>query len=82
MKRLVMLAIAATGGLALASCGAREALKPVAAASLPPAPYGARATPSPGDLLNPPTQTRPARSDDLIQSSDQRRSDTFDLPPR
>jgi hypothetical protein len=78
MKRLVML----TAGLALAGCGAREELKPTASAALPVAPYGASATPTPTDLLQPPAQTRPARSDDLIQSSDQRRSDKFDLPPR
>ena len=78
MKRLVVLAL----GLALAGCGAREELKPAATASLPVAPAGARATPSPGDLLNPPVQTRPARSDDLIESTNQRRSDKFDLPPR
>jgi hypothetical protein len=82
MKRLVVLTIACIGGLARASCGARESLKPVATAALPPAPYGAKATPSPDDLLRAPPQTRPARSDDLIQSSDKRRSDTFDLPPR
>ncbi|WP_342250261.1 hypothetical protein [Sphingomonas sp. OTU376] len=82
MKRLVLLTLALVGGLALASCGNRSALKPAATAWLPAAPYGATATPSPGDLLNPPVQTRPARSDDLIQSSDQRRSDAYDLPPR
>lgn len=78
MKRLLLLAT----GLALAGCGAREELKPAASASLPVAPYGAKATPSPTSLLQPPVQTRPARSDDLIESTNQRRSDTFDLPPR
>lgn len=82
MKRLVLLTMALTGGFALAGCGAREGLKPAATASLPAAPHGAKATPSPTDLLQPPVQTRPARSDDLIQSSDQRRSDAYDLPPR
>jgi len=76
MKRLVVMA-----GLMLAGCGAREELKPAPGAALPPAPYGAAATPTPGDLLQPPVQTRPARSDDLIESSDERRSDKFDLPP-
>jgi hypothetical protein len=82
MKRLVVLTMALTGALALAGCGNRSTLKPAATASLPVAPYGAKATPSPSELLQPPVQTRPARSDDLIQSTDQRRSDTFDLPPR
>jgi hypothetical protein len=78
MKRL---AIAGLTALALAGCGAREELKPAEGAALPLAPYGAAATPSSGDLLKPPVQTRPARSDDLIESSDKRRSDEFDLPP-
>lgn len=77
MKRLV----GALAVLALAGCGAREELKPAQGASLPAAPYGASATPTPADLLKPPVQTRPARSDDLIESSDKRRSDEFDLPP-
>jgi len=76
MKRIILGA-----GLLLAGCGAREELKPAQGAALPPAPYGAEATPTPQDLLKPPVQTRPARSDDLIQSSDQRRSDEYDLPP-
>jgi hypothetical protein len=78
MKRLVVLAL----GLALAGCGNRSELKPSASASLPVAPEGAKATPTPGDLLKPPVQTRPARSDDLIESTNERRSDKFDLPPR
>ncbi|HEX8300379.1 hypothetical protein [Sphingomonas sp.] len=76
MKRLVVAA-----GLLVAGCGAREELKPAQNAPLPVAPYGAEATPTPGDLLKPPVQTRPARSDDLIESSDKRRSDEYDLPP-
>ncbi|MEP9359060.1 hypothetical protein [Sphingomonas sp. KR3-1] len=82
MKRPAILALALLGSLALASCGNRAELKPKATASLPVAPAGAKATPSPTDLLKPPVQTRPARSDDLIESTNQRRSDTFDLPPR
>ena len=77
MKRLILGAAART----LAGCGAREELAPPKGAALPPAPYGANATPKPGDLLESPVQTRPARSDDLIESSDKRRSDEFDLPP-
>jgi uncharacterized lipoprotein NlpE involved in copper resistance len=82
MKRQVVPAIALMGALVLAGCGNRAELKPKATASLPVAPKGAKATPSPTDLLKPPVQTRPARSDDLIESTNQRRSDTFDLPPR
>lgn len=77
MKRLLLIGSA----LVLAGCGARESLQPQTAQTLPPAPYGAVATPTPADLLQPPVQTRPARSDDLVQSSERRRTDTFDLPP-
>jgi hypothetical protein len=78
MKRLLILGLA---GIALSACGAREGLRPLEGKALPPAPYGAKATPSASDLLQPRVQTRPARSDDLIESSTKRRSDEFDLPP-
>lgn len=74
--------LAAGSLLLLAGCGAREELKPAQGASLPVAPYGATATPGTTDLLAPTVQTRPARSEDLIESTDKRRSDKFDLPPR
>ncbi|WP_366926558.1 hypothetical protein [Sphingomonas sp. LM7] len=77
MRELLLL----TAMLAQAGCGAREGLKPAEGASLPPAPYGETATPTPEDLLKPPVATRPARSDDLIESTDKRRTDKFDLPP-
>jgi hypothetical protein len=67
--------------LALGGCGARGTLRPADGETLPVAPYGAVATPSPTDLLQPPVQTRPKRSDDLIESSGERRGDKFDLPP-
>lgn len=67
--------------LALGGCGARGDLKLPEGSTPPPAAYGATQARTTSDLLKPPVQTRPARSDDLIQSSDQRRSDEFDLPP-
>ncbi|MEI9850234.1 MAG: hypothetical protein WDN24_04400 [Sphingomonas sp.] len=76
--RGLVLALAA---LSLAGCGAREDLKPAAGQQLPVKPEAATATPTPEDLLKPTPQTRPARSDDLIESSKERRSDEFDLPP-
>ncbi|HVJ02023.1 MAG TPA: hypothetical protein VM662_07560 [Sphingomonas sp.] len=79
MKPLLPLGV--LSALLLAGCGAREPLEPPQGASLPVAPYGATATPTPEDLLAPPPQTRPARSDDLIESSEKRRSDKFDVPP-
>lgn len=78
MKRLTM----AAGLLILGGCGAREELKLAKGQAAPATPYGAEVTPpTADDLLKPPVQTRPGRSDDLIQSSDKRRSDEFDLPP-
>lgn len=67
--------------LMLAGCGAARDLQPAEGASLPPAPYGAKATPTPAQLLTPTTQQRPQRSDELLKNSVQRRSDDFDLPP-
>jgi hypothetical protein len=65
----------------LAGCGAAKELQPGTGASLPPAPYGATERPTAVQLATPSTQARPARSDELLKSSDQRRGDDFDLPP-
>jgi hypothetical protein len=78
MKRLLLVTVAA---LALAGCGARKGLVPPEGGQLPVAPYGAAAIPSADALLQPAPQARPARSDDLIESTNRRRSDEFDLPP-
>lgn len=67
--------------LLLSGCGAREELKPAKGAALPVAPLGAKAAPTPDQLLKAPVQTRPARSDNIMESSEKRRSDEFDLPP-
>ncbi|MES2442658.1 MAG: hypothetical protein V4574_07490 [Pseudomonadota bacterium] len=77
MKRVFLVATALT----LSACGAREALVPPAGKPLPVAPYAAKAPPASTDLLKPPVQTRPERSDNLIESGEERRSDEFDLPP-
>jgi len=76
MKRLVI-----AGALALGACGAAKDLQPAPGEPLPVAPYGARATPTPSQLVTPTTQQRPQRSDELLKSSQARRSDEFDLPP-
>jgi len=65
----------------LAGCGASSGLKPAKGESLPVAPYGAKATPTAKELITPTSQARPERSDDLLKSSENRRSDEFDLPP-
>jgi hypothetical protein len=77
MKRVVLIGLVLT----LGACGAKEALVQPAGKPMPATPYAAKATPSADQLMAAPVQTRPARSDDLIQSSEERRSDEFDLPP-
>ncbi|CAN5376679.1 hypothetical protein BH10PSE14_BH10PSE14_05280 [soil metagenome] len=77
MKAAIGLALA----LLLAACGSMSGLKPAKGETLPVAPYGAQATPSATQLLTPSNQARPARSDELLTGSEQRRSDEFDLPP-
>ena len=67
--------------LLLAGCGAAANLKPAKGQPLPVAPYGAKKTPTPADLLRPSNQARPERSDELLKNSQERRGDDFDLPP-
>ncbi|TPG15412.1 hypothetical protein [Sphingomonas oligophenolica] len=76
MKKVVLLM-----GFALAGCGAARPLEVAKGESLPPAPYGAAAVPTPEQLLTPTSQQRPQRSDELLKNSEERRSDEFDLPP-
>ncbi len=67
--------------LLLTACGSAATLTPKPGRSLPVAPVGARATPTAAQLLRPTAQQRPQRSDELLTSSQARRSDEFDLPP-
>ena len=76
LVRAVLLAALVSG------CGASRGLRPAEGEQLPVAPYGAEAKPTPADLLQPQPQARPGRSDELLRSSEERRSDEFDLPPR
>ena len=76
MKRLIVLA-----ALALGACGSAVGLRPQDGVPLPVAPYGATATPTPNQLVTPTPQQRPQRTDELLRSSEERRSDEFDLPP-
>ncbi|KTW09401.1 hypothetical protein [Sphingomonas sanguinis] len=75
-------ALALLVALALAGCGAANRLQPAKGESLPVAPRGATATPTPQQLLTATPQQRPQRSDELMTQSQDRRSDEFDLPPR
>ena len=75
-------ALALLVALALTACGAANRLQPAKGESLPVAPRGATATPTPQQLLTATPQQRPQRSDELMTQSQDRRSDEFDLPPR
>ena len=77
MKYLLPLA-----ALLVTGCGSAANLTPAPGQSLPPAPYGARATPTAADLLTATPQQRPERSTELLRQSEERRSDEFDLPPQ
>ncbi|WP_296611948.1 hypothetical protein [Sphingomonas sp.] len=77
MKRFVILGLV----IVLSACGAARDLKPAEGKALPVAPYGATATPTPNQLLTASIQARPARSDDLLTSSQERQGNEFDLPP-
>lgn len=74
----MMLIVAVVG---LAACGRKADLQP-ADGTLPPAPYGAPATPTVETMLAPPPQAAPERVDDPIKRSEERREDRFELPPQ
>ena len=65
----------------LAGCGRISDLEPARGQPLPVKPLMARATPTPAELLTPPTYARPTRVDELAKRSEPRKSDPFDLPP-
>ena len=66
---------------ALASCGGRQPLKPVAGQKQPAVPVGAITAPTAQKLMTPTIQERPERGVELMKQSDQREDDPFDLPP-
>jgi predicted small lipoprotein YifL len=79
MKRSRIVAILAIA--LLVGCGKVGPLRPPPGQSLPVKPMMARSTPTPDELLTPPTYARPERVDELIKKSEPRRPDPFDLPP-
>jgi hypothetical protein len=78
MKRALILC---TVALTLAGCGKREALVPLAGAAMPPKPAMAATAPTVDQLLTPSPQQRPGRSEELLQRSEERPDDRFNLPP-
>jgi len=75
------LIFATLAALALAGCGNRRTLKPVAGHDLPPPPYGTGYRPNPDQLLKEPSQSRPERNVDVRVRSEERADDPFNLPP-
>lgn len=67
--------------VALAACGARAPLEPLASNELPPVPYGEGEQPDAEQLLELPTLAAPERSVELRRRSEEREDDPFDLPP-
>ena len=75
------IAVLLGAALILTGCGASKGLAPQKGAALPVAPYGATKPLTATQLLTAANQARPERSDELLQGSEDRRSDEFDLPP-
>ena len=68
-------------GLALAACGKKEMLKAADNRPLPPKPRTAASQPTPASLLDPGTQSRPQRFNELVTKSQALKADHFDMPP-
>lgn len=77
-RSLLLISLAA---LAVAGCGNRRELRPVAGRELPPAPFGREDRPTADELLKPPPQAAPERNVELRRRSQDREDDPFDLPP-
>jgi hypothetical protein len=67
--------------LALAGCGNRRVLKPLAGHTLPREPYGSSYRPNADQLLKQPVEAKPERTVDARVRSEERADDPFDLPP-
>lgn len=67
--------------LPLAACGKKVDLQPGAGKTMPVTPAGAPKQPTAEELMTPPVQARPERSDEILRRSEQRPTDEFDLPP-
>ncbi|MGC6330515.1 hypothetical protein [Rhizorhabdus sp. FW153] len=72
---------AAIALLLLAGCGKRDVLRPPEGKALPSKPATAATQPTVQDLLTPPVESRPVRSDDVLRRSEERPDDRFNLPP-
>ena len=76
-RRILLFAAMARG----AGGGPRRWRRPPAGACWPVTRATAATVPTADQLLTPPVQTRPGRSDELLKKSEERQDDRFDLPP-
>jgi hypothetical protein len=67
--------------LALSACGLRKPLSPAQGQQMPRAPGMASRAMTTDELITPPAIARPERLDELLQRSEERHDDRFDLPP-
>jgi len=81
MRARSTLIFAGLAALALAGCGNRRVLKPLAGHALPPPSYGSGYRPNADQLLKEPSQARPERNVDVRVRSEDRADDPYDLPP-
>ena len=69
------------GAALLGGCGRLGPLEPAAGSRLPVQTYAQTGKVDPQQLIEPSTQARPSRSDELLERSEERAADPFDLPP-
>lgn len=81
MRRLATKTAILAAALALAACGQKRDLEPLADSTLPPAPYGSGYQPKAEELLELDTLAAPERSVELRKRSEEREDDPYDLPP-
>ena len=78
---MIRLPVLLASAAALAGCGLRQPLAPAEGQRMPAAPAMASRAMTTDELLAPPTIARPERLDELLQRSEERPDDRFDLPP-
>lgn len=67
--------------MALTACGKMGDLEPRAGKTMPPLAYGQNDKQSAERLMEPSSQARPTRSDELVRKSTAREDDPFDFAP-
>src|SRR4051812_5905919 len=80
-RALQFLGLCLASAFALTACGLRQPLAPAEGQHMPPAPAMASRAMTTDELITPPAIARPERLDELLQRSEERHDDRFDLPP-